>query len=119
MDFLLLFDVASTAGGGPAVWSFLFFELPMASRTTPVIGFLQGGRHLFFFLRTMAFPAAQFFTLHINKSPALFIPEVMAGAASFVFKCFGMIFVGKHNRWSSELTENVLMCQEIYILLGN
>jgi len=73
---------------------------------------------LSFFLQTMAFPAAQFFTLYINKPPALFILQVMAGAASFIFKCVGMTFVGKHDRWSPELAENVFMRQNIYILLG-
>ena len=118
MVFILLFDVTSAASGWSAVWSFLFFELPVARRTTPVIGFLQGGRPLVFFHQTMAFPAAQFFTLHINKPSALFILQVMAGAAAFIFKCAGMTFVGKHDRWSSELAENVLVCQDIYIFLG-
>jgi len=81
--FFLLFGVTFAASSGSARGLVLFFRLPVAGSAAPVIGPLQG-RCLIFLFPAMAFPAAQFLTLHIYQLSALLILCVMAGATTLI-----------------------------------
>ena len=69
------------------------------------------------FLLDVTFQAAEFFTLEINEFAGLVVLHMVADAASFLFKRFGMNLMGETDLRPSQLAKNILVGQIVFSLL--
>ena len=69
------------------------------------------------FLLDVAFQAAEFFTLAINKFTGLVVLHVVTDAASFLRQRFSMYFMGETDRRPSKLAKDIPVGQIIFSLL--